>query len=73
LKGNDPEEQQMDMPMTPKSTKTPTEPTTDDFGPIGAEPRPADEKGKYDRPSRPEEDFAIDEQRIRRRVTPARE
>lgn len=62
----------MDVSMSPKPTKTPADPTTEDFGPIGAEQRPTDEKGKYDRPSRPEEDFAIDEQRIRRRVTPAR-
>lgn len=56
-----------------KPTKTPDDPTTETFGPVEPVRNPDAERGKYDVPSRPEDDFAIDEQRIRRRVTPTRD
>ncbi|SDZ35702.1 hypothetical protein SAMN05444004_11184 [Jannaschia faecimaris] len=61
-----------DVPLSPKP-KQPTDPMTEGFGPIGAKPQPDRERSRYDIPSRPDDDFAIDEQRIRRRATPPRD
>ncbi|SFI26248.1 hypothetical protein [Jannaschia pohangensis] len=57
------------MTDTPRKTTHHDIPTKG-FGPSGATPKPEKEGGKYDKPSRPSEDFAIDEQRLRRLKTP---
>lgn len=43
--------------------RTPTKDTP--FGPSGATPRPGQEKGRLDKPAKPEDDFATDERRSR--------
>lgn len=61
-----------DVPLRqpPETPETPEDPTKGTFGPVEPRRKPDAERGRYDVPSRAEDDFAIDEQRIRRRVTP---
>lgn len=58
-----------DVPLR-QPPERPEDPTKGTFGPVEPRRKPDAERGRYDVPSRAEDDFAIDEQRIRRRVTP---
>ena len=47
----------------PERPHAPGPAKSDSYGPVKVEKKPLEEKGKYDKPSDPADDFVIDEER----------